>query len=45
MVRGPIRDCAIWTRFFDLRPVVEVSFECGIRNKKCRQECDGALIA
>src|SRR6266513_527859 len=44
MVPGPIRDCAIRTRFFGLGLLEEVTFELPMCNTNCRQQSDGALI-
>jgi hypothetical protein len=38
IVRGPIREFAILTRFFGLRLVEEFSSERRMRDKNCRQE-------
>src|SRR4026209_1965 len=38
IVRGPPGDSAIRTRFFGLRLVDEVSSECRMRDKSCRQQ-------
>jgi hypothetical protein len=44
MVRCPTRGCAIRTRFFGLRLVEEVSFECPIRDKSSVKKSDRVLI-